>query len=166
MTVVLLAGAGLMLKSYERLRSTDMGCSTQNVLTLHIGLPDARYPTPAQCANFFDALLRPRARSTRSKVRWDSRIAVPGQGYWEDSGFNIVEHPPLPQGKGLNALSRTADPKYFEAIGIPILRGRTFNPSLRLKLANEIIVDQFFVNNFLPGEEPIGKHSTPMTRIT
>ena len=43
-------------------------------------------------------------------------------------------------------------------MGIPILRGRTFNPALRLKLANEIIVDQTFVNKFMPGEEPIGKH--------
>ena len=43
-------------------------------------------------------------------------------------------------------------------MGIPILRGRTFNPALRLKQANEIIVDQLFVHNFLPNEEPIGKH--------
>ena len=43
-------------------------------------------------------------------------------------------------------------------MGIPILRGRTFNPALRLKLADEIIVDQTFVNKFMPGEEPIGKH--------
>jgi putative ABC transport system permease protein len=69
-----------------------------------------------------------------------------------------VEHPPLPQGSGIWALNRFADPRYFEAIGIPILRGRSFNASLRLKLANEIIVDQTFVDKFMPGEEPIGKH--------
>ena len=57
LTVVLLIGAGLLLKSYERLRSTDMGCLTHNVLTLRIGLPDARYTTPADRANFFDTLL-------------------------------------------------------------------------------------------------------------
>jgi putative ABC transport system permease protein len=84
--------------------------------------------------------------------------AVPGQGYWGDNTLSIVEHPPLPQGKGLFALFRPVDPKYFETIGIPILRGRTFNPALRLKLANEVIVDQSFVNSYLPGEEPIGKH--------
>jgi putative ABC transport system permease protein len=69
-----------------------------------------------------------------------------------------VEHPPLPQGTGVFALNRAADPQYFETIGIPIVRGRSFNPALRLKQANEIIVDQLFVHNFLPGEEPIGKH--------
>ena len=65
LTVVLLIGAGLLLKSYERLRSTDMGCITQNVLTMHLGLPDARYATPAQRANFFDTLLRARPRPPR-----------------------------------------------------------------------------------------------------
>jgi hypothetical protein len=54
LTVILLIGAGLLLKSYERLRSADMGCLTQDVITMHLGLPDARYATPAQRANFYD----------------------------------------------------------------------------------------------------------------
>jgi len=157
LTVVLLTGAGLLLKSYERLRSTDMGCLTKNVLTLHIGLPDARYATPPERANFFDALLD-RVRAVPGVTAAGIVDAVPGQGYWGDSPLNIVEHSALPQGKGIYALSRATDPRYFETMGIPIVRGRTFNPSLRLKLAYEIIVDQLFVNNFFPGEEPIGKH--------
>ncbi len=157
LTVVLLAAAGLLLKSYERLRSTDMGCTTQNVLTLRTGLPDARYKTPAERANFFDVLLE-RIRDVPGITAAGIVESVPGQGYWGDTNFTIVEHPPLPQGSGIWALNRTADSRYFEAMGIPILRGRTFNPSLRLNLANEIIVDQTFVNKFMPGEEPIGKH--------
>ncbi|MGA8089143.1 MAG: ABC transporter permease [Terracidiphilus sp.] len=157
LTVVLLTAAGLLLKSYERLRSTDMGCHTQSMLTLRTGLPDARYTTPAQRANFFDVLLE-RIRSVPGITVAGIVEAVPGQGYWGDTSFTIVEHPPLPQGSGIWALNRTADSRYFEAMGIPILRGRTFNPALRLKLANEIIVDQTFVNKFMPGEEPIGKH--------
>jgi putative ABC transport system permease protein len=84
--------------------------------------------------------------------------AVPGMGDWGDEGFNIVEHPPLPQGKGFTALDRTVDPEYFEAIGIPVLRGRTFNPALRLKDADEVVMDQLFAQTYLRGEEPIGKH--------
>jgi putative ABC transport system permease protein len=157
LTVVLLTAAGLLVKSYARLRSTDMGCTTQNVLTLRTGLPDARYTTPALRANFFDSLLQ-RIRNIPGIKAAGIVEAVPGQGYWGDTSFTIVEHPPLPQGSGIWALNRYADPGYFQAIGIPILRGRTFNPSLRLKLANEIIVDQSFVDKFMPGEEPIGKH--------
>ena len=156
LTVVLLIGAGLLLKSYERLRSTDMGCLTQNVLTLHTGLPDARYG-PAARVNFFDTLLD-RIRALRGVAAAGFVDGVPGQGYLGDDTFHIVEHPPLPQGKGQFALHRTADPGYFEAIGIPILRGRIFNPSLRLNDADEVVVDQLFANTFLPGEEPVGKH--------
>jgi putative ABC transport system permease protein len=157
LTVVLLTAAGLLLKSYERLRSTDMGCTTQNVLTLRTGLPDARYTTPAQRANFFDVLLQ-RIRNVPGVTAAGIVESVPGQGYWGDTSFTIVEHPPLPLGSGIWALNRTADSDYFGAMGIPIVHGRTFNPSLRLKLANEVIVDQTFVNKFLPGEEPLGKH--------
>ena len=63
LTVVLLIGAGLLLKSYQRLRSADMGCATQNVLTMRIGLPGARYKTPGPApVNFFNDLL-PRVRA-------------------------------------------------------------------------------------------------------
>lgn len=156
LTVVLLIGAGLLLKSYERLRSSDMGCLTKNVLTMHTGLPDARYG-PAARVNFFDTLLG-RIRALPGITAAGFVDGVPGQGYQGDNTFNIVEHPPLPLGKGQFALDRTADPGYFEAIGIPLLRGRNFNPALRLDDANEIVVDQLFVNTFLHGEEPIGKH--------
>jgi predicted permease len=84
--------------------------------------------------------------------------AVPGQGYWEDSSFTIVEHPPLPKGTGVWALNRTADRGYFAAMGIPLLKGRTFNNSLRLDQANEIIISDTFAKKYFPGEEPLGKH--------
>src|SRR5437588_6783295 len=56
LTVILLIGAGLLLKSYERLRSADMGCITQDVITMHLGIPDARYATPAQPCNSYERL--------------------------------------------------------------------------------------------------------------
>ncbi len=158
LTVVLLVAAGLLLKSYERLRSVNMGCMTQNVLTMRIGLPEARYKTPGPGpANFLDTLLE-RVRALPGVEAAGFVEAVPGQGYWEDSSFNIVEHPPLPQGKGFFAINRWADPKYFAAMGIPLLRGRSFDPSLRLDKANEIVISDSFAKQYFPGEEPLGKH--------
>jgi putative ABC transport system permease protein len=158
LTVVLLTGAGLLLKSYQRLRSADMGCATQNVLIMRIGLPGARYKTPGPApADFFNALLA-RVRALPGVENAGLVTAVPGQGWWEDNGFTIVEHPPLPKGTANDALSRTADPGYFTAMGIPILRGRTFNQSLRLDQANEIIISDGLAKKFFPGEEPLGKH--------
>jgi putative ABC transport system permease protein len=64
----------------------------------------------------------------------------------------------LPQGSGLFALSRWADPKYFGAMGIPILRGRTFDGGKRLDAANEAIISESFASQYFPGEDPLGKH--------
>lgn len=157
LTVVLLTGAALLLKSYERLRSADMGCATSNVLTMRIGLPGARYKTPGSApVNFFNAMLT-RIRALPGVDAAGLVTAVPGQGWWEDSGFSIVDHAPLPQGVANDALSRWADPGYFAAMGIPILRGRTFNDGLRLEQANEIIISQQLAEKYFPGEEPLGK---------
>jgi len=157
LTVILLVGAGLLLKSYERLRSADMGCLTQNVITMHLGLPDARYATPAQRANFYDTLLD-RVRALPGVDAAGFATVVPGQGWGSDRTFTIVEHPPLPQGSGLTALYRWADPKYFGAMGIPILRGRTFDGGKRLDAANEAVISQSFASQYFPGEDPLGKH--------
>ena len=165
LTVVLLIGAGLLLKSYERLRSTDMGCATQNVLTMRIGLPGARYKTPGPApVDFFNTLLE-RVRALPGVDAAGMATAVPGQGWWEDNGFAIVEHPPLPVGTANDALGRTVDSGYFAAMGIPILRGRTFNQNLRLEQANEIIISDGLAKEFLPGEEPIGKHIKTNDRL-
>jgi len=157
LTVILLIGAGLLLKSYERLRSADIGCSTQDVITMHLGLPDARYATHAKRANFYERLLE-RVRALPGVEAAGFVTSVPGQGYGSDRTFSIVEHPPLPQGRGLFALSRWADPKYFGAMGIPILRGRIFDDGKRLDAANEAVISQSFANQYFPDEDPLGKH--------
>jgi len=157
LTVILLIGAGLLLKSYERLRSADMGCITQDVITMHLGLPDARYETPAQRANFYDRLLD-RVRALPGVDAAGFVTLAPGQGDGPDWTFSIVEHPPLPQGRGLSALGRWADANYFGAMGIPILRGRTFDGGKRLDNANETIISQSFAKQYFPGEDPLGRH--------
>jgi putative ABC transport system permease protein len=157
LTVILLVGAGLLLKSYERLRLAEMGCITDNVITMHLGLPDVRYATPALRANFYDALLE-RVRALPGVDAAGFATAAPGQGYGTDWTFSIVEHPPLPQGSGLSTLGRWADPQYFGAMGIPILRGRTFDADKRLDAANEAIISESFARQSFPGEDPLGKH--------
>jgi putative ABC transport system permease protein len=158
LTVVLLIGAGLLLKSYQRLRSGEMGCITQNVLTMRLGLPGARYKTPGPApVNFFETLLT-RVRTLPGVEAAGLVEAVPGQGYWQDEGFSVVEHPPLPQGKGQYAIFRWADPGYFAAMGVPLLRGHTFDPNRRLEKANEAIVSAAFAKQYFPNEDPLGKH--------
>ncbi|MGD0224955.1 MAG: ABC transporter permease [Terriglobia bacterium] len=163
LAVVLLIAAGLLLKSYARLRSVDLGCATQNVLTLHLGLPETKYSQAAQGVNFFDALLE-RVRSLPGIQGAGVVRVVPGEGYGGDSGFAIAEHPPLPLGKMAYAIVRWADPGYFAALGIPLLRGQTFDDNRRPEKTHEAIISQAFVRQYFPGEDPIGKHLVTIGR--
>lgn len=157
-TVVLLIGAGLMLKSFAKLRSSDLGCITHNVLKIDLNLPAARYSLAAERANFFDSLLA-RVRTLHG-VRAAGLVSpvVPGDGYGGDSGFVVVEHPRPPAGQRMDAVHRWVDPGYFEAIGIPFLSGCTFDDNQRPGHATQVIISESFSRQIFPGENPIGKH--------
>ncbi len=157
LTVVLLIGAGLLLKSYQSLRSSDMGCVTDNVLTMRMSLPEAHYREPAQRIEFFDQLLT-RLRALPGVSAAALINIVPGQGYGGDSILTIAEHPPLPQGQIQIARRRYIDPGYFAALQIPIVGGRTFTDHERFDKADKVIVSEALVRSFFPGEDPIGKH--------
>lgn len=157
LTVVLLVGAGLLLKSFDRLRSSDLGVSVDNVLTLRLSLPNVRYKQPEQKIAFFEQLIaRVRALPGVSTAALVS--AAPGEGWNGDDLMSIVEHPPLPKGQGLDFMLRGADPGYFSAIGLPILKGRTFNEDERGKRANVVLISRGAAQQYFPGEDPIGKH--------
>jgi putative ABC transport system permease protein len=156
-TVVLLVSAGLLLKSYMRLRSNDLGSATDNVLTMHFTLPEVQYSKPVQRMSFFDDLLA-RVRALPGVQAAGLVTAVPGEGYFGDAGFAVAEHPPLPQGQTNLAIARLADPGYFAAIKIPLLRGRTFGSDQRLDAAHEVIISAEFAQQYFPNEDPIGKH--------
>ncbi len=156
-TVVLLVGAGLLLKSFERLRSSDIGVPVDNVLTLRLGLPDARYPQDVQRIAFFEQLLA-RVRALPGVSGAGLVSEAPGEGWNGDNLMSIVEHPPLPVGKGLDFMLRGADPGYFSAIGLPILEGRTFNQNERMERANVVLISRGAAQQYFPGEDPIGKH--------
>jgi predicted permease len=157
LTVVLLVMAGLFLKSYEHLRSTDLGCITDNVLTMQYSLTEGLYNTPEQRATFFQTLLA-RVRAVPGVEAAGLVRMVPGGGYMGDGGFVITEHPPLPQGTQQYAPIRWADPGYFAAIGIPFLRGHTFDGNQWLDKSDEIIISKAFVDQYFGSEDPIGKH--------
>jgi putative ABC transport system permease protein len=157
LTVVLLIAAGLLLKSYAKLRASDLGCTTKNVLTMRINLFGGSYREPVQRVNFYTALLD-RVRALPGVEAAGFTRHVPGQGYGGDDAFTIVEHPPLPQGTIQCAINREADPGYFRAQGIPILRGQSFDPSRVLDQANQVVINAAFAQRYFPGEDPIGKH--------
>jgi len=157
LTVVLLIAAGLLLKSYESLRTTNLGCATKNMVTMFVSLPDARYQQPTQRVVFFGRLAGEIRRlpgvEKAGLVTWP-----PGAGYGGDNLFTIPEHPPLPKGEFQIAIRRYADPGYFEAMGIPLLRGRTFRDGEQVDHASVAVISDMLARECFPGEDPIGRH--------
>jgi len=156
--VVLLIAAGLLLKSFWRLRTTDVGCATNNVLTMSYSLPTKNYDRPEKVNSFNETILE------RVRIMPGVRAAalgsmVPGAGAGEDDAFTIPEHPPITPGTALpDALYRTADPEYFKALQIPLLKGRFFTGEDRVGRPKTVIISRQLAQEYFPGEDPLGKH--------
>jgi predicted permease len=157
LTVVLLVGAGLLIKSYRQLRSVDLGCAAHDVLTMWINLPKGGYRTPEQRVIFYEQLLE-RVRATPGVTAAGLTSVLPGQGRGRDDTFNIREHAPLPKGENLDSTTRFVDPGYFAAMQIPLIEGRFFEPEERLDKVQAIIVNREFTREVFPGEAHLGKH--------
>ncbi len=158
LTVVLLVCAGLLFKSFLRLRSADLGCRTDNTLTMKYFLRRPKYAQPEQIVAFHTGLLE-KVRALPG-VEWAGLTnVVPGDGYYGNTGIRFPEHPPLPPGVHQFAIYRTADPGYFSAMGIPLVRGRVFTEDER-GMTNDkyIVINQQFAREYFPNEDAIGKH--------
>lgn len=157
LTLVLLISAGLLFRSFIHLRTSDLGCVTDHVLTLRYGLPEKQYDKAEKVMAFHEGLLE-RVRSLPG-VRAAGLISTaPGAGYEGSTDFTIPEHPG--QGRSLErtALVRKADPGYFSALEIPLLSGRVFDEQDRLERTRHVVISKKFADKFFPGESPLGKH--------
>ncbi len=157
LTVVLLVGAGLLLKSYDRLRNTGLGVPVDNVLTMHVSLPEQRYKQPAQQVAFFENLIA-RVRALPGVQAAGLVSSAPGEGWNGDLLMSGVENSPGPEAGDPDIMVRGADPGYFSAIGIPLVKGRTFTRDERLERAHVVVLSQRAANALFPGQDPIGKH--------
>ena len=157
-TVVLLIAAGLLLKSFWRLRTTDLGCATDSVLTMSYSLSAKRYDSPEKVNSFNETLLE-QVRTIPGVRAAALGSTVPGAGAGEDDAFTIPEHPPISLGTALpDALFRTADPGYFRALQIPLLNGRFFTSGDRAGRPKTVIISRLLAQQYFPGENPLGKH--------
>ncbi|MBI4905559.1 MAG: ABC transporter permease [Acidobacteria bacterium] len=157
LTVVLLIASGLLLKSFLRLHAVDPGFSPERLLTMRLALPQSRYSTAAQRVAFFEGL----AASVKALPGVAAVGAVnrlPLTGHAPDNTFTIEGRPPLPPGQFFDALARSVDPGYFQAMGIPLKRGRFLHPSERLEAANKALISESFAETFFRDENPLGKY--------
>ncbi len=157
LAVVLLASAGLLIKSFVRLQQVDRGFDTENILTMVIRLPFARYPEDPQLVAFFgQAMERVRSLPGVRSAGMVNFLPLYG-GLGSNTGFKIEGRPEPPPGQGPSCDVRVADAGYFPTMGIPLLRGRSFS-DMELREARQVIlINEALARLHFPNEDPIGK---------
>jgi predicted permease len=156
LSVVLLIGAGLLIRSFVRLQNVSPGFNAQNVLTFDLTMTGRKYGDKQAILNTYRQL-------------WDRLEHVPGvsasggvtslplsQAYaW--TPITVEGRTPLPGEKFLNADERVVGGHYFEAMGIPLRRGRFFNEQDDASKPRVVLVDEYMAEQVWPGQDPIGK---------
>jgi putative ABC transport system permease protein len=156
LSLVLLVGAGLLLKSFARLQDVDLGFDPDHVLTARVTLPEGRYDTPEKQAAFFGALL-PQVRTlpgvqTAGAINW-----LPLSGLRSATGFWFEGRPLPAPGERPGTDVRAIDPEYFRAMGMPLLEGRPLAASDGPGQPRAVVVSRSFVERYLPGQTAIGQ---------
>lgn len=156
LALVLLIGAGLMIKSFWRLRNVGSGIDPRNVLTVRLSLPEAKYKEPETTARFVVQLLeKVRAIPGVESVATTNLLPLSGGG---SNNGHVIEDFPLAPGEVPPILStRWVSPSYFETMRIPFLQGRGFDrldPDAKVK---EAVVSLALAERFWPGKSPLGK---------
>jgi putative ABC transport system permease protein len=158
LAVVLLAGAGLMFKTLRNLNRTAAGFAPNNLLTMRVPLPPAKYPDEARALNFYERLLeRTRAAAGVEAAAAGSRLPLGFGGSWGKL-FSIEGHPlatTLSQVPGVQF--QLVSPDYFRAAGIELLKGRDFTAQDTENAPQVAIINETLARRFFPNEEPIGR---------
>ena len=160
LSLVLLIGAGLMIRSFWKLQNVDPGFDTSNALTMSIGLNLMRYSEPHQRLAFVDRAIE-QIRAVPGVVSVGTTTKVPLAGGGSTQPFSIEGRPAPAIAEQPMAQTRYISPDYFRAIGIPLRQGRFFSDQDRDNSVPVIIISEAMARRFWPGENPIGKRVTP-----
>jgi putative ABC transport system permease protein len=156
--VVLLVGAGLLIQSLWRLRNVSPGFESQNLLSLVVGIPEVKYPTEKQDQFYRDLVAR--VQSLPGVRSAGAVIPLPLSGDLFRISFE-TEGRPMAKGDLPSADFFAVSDDYFKTLGVPILKGRTFNQRDGATAPGVIVVNQNFADKFFPNEDPIGKRIKP-----
>jgi putative ABC transport system permease protein len=158
LALVLLVSAGLLVKSFARLRNIDTGFTTENVLTMVVRLAGAKYKEDPQVVGFFrQATERIGALPGVRSVGIVNYLPLYG-GLGSATGFTIEGRPAPPPGEEPTTNVRVSDAGYFSAIGIPLLRGRNFTQGEDSEAKHVVIISESLARQYFAGEDPLGKH--------
>ena len=157
LAVVLVVGAGLLVRSFDRLRGVEPGFDAAGVTTFSVGLPGARYDSDEKAAVFFDDLYR-RLRALPGVVDVAGTSALPLQSTGYTSDFTVQG---WPDGRyGTEVMHRVVTPEYFRTMRVPLRAGRGFTAEDRKGGAPVVIINEALARKHFDGENPIGRRFT------
>ncbi|HKY27253.1 MAG TPA: ABC transporter permease [Pyrinomonadaceae bacterium] len=154
LAVVLLIGAGLMLKSLLRLMQTNVGFDPENVLTMTVVLPAAKYADASTQISFFDQLSE-RIKSLPGVSGNGAVNILPLQG--GNTTRFLVEGDPIPPEQAIEANIRVVDENYFQTLGIPLIAGRMFDNRDKADSTGVVIIGKTVADRIFAGRDPIGR---------
>jgi putative ABC transport system permease protein len=156
LALLLLAGAGLTLKSFRNAQNAPLGFNPEDILVADVLLPKARYDTDEKVAHFNDQLVeRIRALPGVEAAALGSNIPF-DDNEW-DSSFHVTGTPPYSPGEKPEAEVNFVTPDYFRVMRMPLLRGRAFSANDRANQPRSVIIDESLAQKYFPGKDPIGQ---------
>jgi predicted permease len=163
LALMLLIGAGLLMRSLAGLRAVDPGFDARNVLTASVNIPEAKYATPEQRNQFFDrALQSVRALPGVESAAWVDTLPLQGGS----TQYVMVDGmPPMKESEMPVVAVRLASPGYFHTARIPLRAGRDFSAADGYGTPRVVIVSENTAKRFWPGADPLGKRIT-LTMMT
>jgi putative ABC transport system permease protein len=159
LALVLLVGAGLMMKSFSRLQSVEPGFDPHNLLTVRVNLPDRKYDTEPKIVNFFQRA----AEQLRAVPGVESVGAIntmPFAGPHSATRIQIEGEPKRPAGQELSTGICVVDANYFQTMQIPLKRGRLFTQQEATEMRHVVLINEAFARENFPGQDPLGKRVT------
>jgi putative ABC transport system permease protein len=157
LALVLLTGAGLMLKSFMRMRAVDPGFRTENILTMTVDLPDASYPT-VTAIQAFDSSILTKLSNLPGVVAAGAVNFMPLQPVLIQGDFSLDGGRKLP--RDYNVAKPDVSPDYFRVMGIRFLKGRGFTDMDNSRAPGVVIISQSVARTLWPGQDPIGQRIT------
>ena len=167
LALVLLVGAGLLLKSYARIQNIDPGFDRRNVLTAEINLPEVKYPQRGSAdfhdgkamINFWNEVLR-RVRHLPGVEAAGCTVVLPLSGSNTDSSFSIEGRTFRPGEPGPDEEIRIITPDYFRVLKTPLLTGRFFTESDNAQAPGVVIINDALAKKYWPNQDALGKRIT------
>ncbi len=157
LSLILLITSGLLMKSFMRLQQEEMGFQPQGVLTATVRLPQITYGEERHPYQFYQAALE-RVSALPGVEAAGVITALPVVGGFGPWNYAHAEgRPPATQADRKGVVRRVASPDYFAAMGIPLMRGRTFRDSDAADAPRVAIISRGMAEEFFPGEDPIGR---------